>query len=210
VSKKLQDKRERRLAEQRRREAQRKAARRGNLVTVAVVVVVVAVVAGVVIQQRLAESAPVGVAAGEAGCTPIETHEIEGNQHVDEGTEVDYQTTPPSSGNHYETPADPGFYSSEVPAETLVHNLEHGQIVFWYRPDAPQEVADDLERIVGDGGVALLAVPSAEVPDGANFAMSAWGATQACERVSQVVIDRFRERYQGNGPEQVGVPTFEA
>jgi Protein of unknown function (DUF3105) len=209
MSKKLQAKQERRLAEQRRREAQRKAARKGNLVTAGIIAVVVIAVAAVLAPEFLDRGeADVGSDPAAAECSPIETHPSEGNDHVDEGTDVHYKTIPPTSGNHYPTPADPGFYSNELPEETLVHNLEHGQIVFWYRPDAPQKVRDEIESVVGQEPIASLAVPYKKVPDNYNFSMTAWGASQSCTQVSQEVIDRFRTRFQGRGPEQVGVPTF--
>ena len=209
MSKKLQAKQERRRAEERRREAQRKAARKGNLMTAGIIAVVVIAVAAVLAPEFLGRGeAEVGGDPGAAGCTPIETHPIEGNDHVEEGTQVHYDTTPPTSGDHYATPADPGFYSSDLPDETLVHNLEHGQIVIWYRPDAPQQVIKDIESVVEQQSVATIGVPYDKVPDDYNFTMTAWGASQSCDRVSQEVIDRFRTRFQGRGPEQVGVPTF--
>jgi hypothetical protein len=209
VSKKLQAKQERRLAEQRRREAQRRAARRGNLVTIGVAAAVVAVVAVLVAADRMTENAPVGASAAAANCSSIATHPIEGRQHVEPGSTVDYRTSPPTSGDHYPDPADPGFYSGPLPAEMLLHNLEHGQIVIWYRPDAPQETIDDLEMIVAQQPVATLAVPYQDLPGDRNLVLTAWGASVECDAVSQDAVDRFRERFQGRGPEQVpGVLPF--
>ena len=209
MSKKLQAKQERRLAEERRRQAQRKAARQGNLVTAGIILVVAAVVGGLILTELLGRNEAVGGGAGQAGCTDIQIHDAEGNTHVQDGATVDYRTEPPTSGDHYATPADPGFYTTELPAETLVHNLEHGQIVFWYRPDAPESVKDDIERLAEQEPIATLAVPYENVPDGFTFSMSAWGASQSCERVSQEVVDRFRTRFQGRGPERVEeIPTF--
>jgi hypothetical protein len=210
VSKKLQAKQERRVAEQRRREAQRKAARRGNLVTGGIIAVVVAVVVALIGPELLGRNAAVGVAPGEAGCTGIKTHPEEGKQHVEAGTKLDYDTAPPTSGDHYDTPADFGFYTSPIAPEALVHNLEHGQIVIWYRPDAPQGVVDDIDRLTGQDPTATVAAPYQGVPEGANFSVTAWRASMDCELVSQELVDRFRTRFQGRGPERVpGIPTFE-
>ena len=208
MSRKLQEKQDRRLAEKHRREAQRRAARRGNLITIAVAVVVAAVVGVSIFLARAEEDAPVGGAAAAAGCTDVATHPSEGRQHVDDGTDVGYETSPPTSGNHYENYADPGFYPDPVPEEALVHNLEHGQIVIWYRPDAPQDVLADIESLVEQQPVATLAAPYEDLDEPYNFALTAWGASMPCERVSQDVVDRFRARFQGRGPENVGVPTF--
>ncbi|CAN5702402.1 hypothetical protein BH24ACT26_BH24ACT26_05080 [soil metagenome] len=209
MSKKLQAKQERRRAEQRRRDAQRRAARRGNLVTVGIAVAVAAVVAVLVWQGRAAENAPVGGDAAEAGCTPIETHPIEGQEHVEQGTDVTYETTPPTSGNHFPTPADPGFYPSPIAEEALVHNLEHGQIVIWYRAGASQDTIDDIEQIVDQEPITTLAAPYEGVEEPHDLVLTGWGTSQSCSGVSQEVVDRFRTRFQGRGPETVpGIPPF--
>ncbi len=64
-----------------------------------------------------------------------ETHEIEGSQHIPDGTKVDYKTNPPTSGNHFAQPANWGAYDHELPDEQLVHNLEHGGVTIFYNPD---------------------------------------------------------------------------
>jgi len=83
-----------------------------------------------------------GSSIAAASCDPVAVHAATGNQdHVAEGTKVDYAETPPDSGKHYPTPAPftKHFYAEadRPPVETLVHNLEHGYTVVWYRADAP-------------------------------------------------------------------------
>lgn len=211
MSKKLEQKQARREAEERKRAERAKAARKRNLTTLLVALLVGGLVVYLVLAER--ESSNVtddfGVAADEANCTEIETQEDEGRGHVDEGTDVQYGSTPPTSGEHSSVTANPGFSSDPVAEENAVHNLEHGQIVIWYSPDAPQDVIDDIETYVDDGGIALLGIPYDQLPSGYNFAISAWGASQACEQVSGAVLGPFRERFQGLGPENVGIPRYE-
>jgi hypothetical protein len=208
VSKKLQAKQERRIAEEQRRAAARRASQRGNLTTVAIALVIVVVVVGLILMDRRAVDAPVGGDAAAANCADIETHEPQGREHVQPGTAVDYQTTPPTSGPHYPSPADPGFYSQPVPEGALLHNLEHAQIVVWYDPEAPREVRDQLQSLVEQEPVATLAAPYDNLPDPHNLALTAWGASQMCEGIAQDVVDEFRARFQGRGPESVGIPPF--
>jgi hypothetical protein len=211
TSKKLEAKRARRLADERKAAEQRKAARRRSLITMGLALVVGAVVVFLIISQRVGpkKSNDVGgpTSAAAAGCTAIETHPIEGRTHVPEGTHVDYKTDPPTSGNHWPpgSQAGPGFYATPVESERLVHNLEHGQIVIWYKPDAPQDVKDKLEQVTGQDPVALIAVPYDYSGPG-EYALTAWGVTQECGQVSQTVIDDFRKAYQGQGPEKVTPP----
>ena len=151
----------------------------------------------------------------EAGCDEIEEHGEEGNNHVDAGTDVEYETSPPTSGDHWETPSDHGFYPDVIPEESLVHNLEHGQIVIWYDPDATAETKDDLEAFAesaneGEPTGPVIAAPYADVPEGKSFVLTAWTASQACSAYSLDAINGFRETYQGRGPETGIVPTFES
>lgn len=210
MSKKLQEKQQRRLAEERRREEQQRAARRRNLVTISVAAVVVALVVGSIFYQRQQEEKTlenVGVAASEAGCEAIERPEEQGRDHIEEGAPHDpYNTSPPTSGPHYGTPAQPDFYASALPPEQLVHNLEHGQIVIWYRPDAPQETIDAIEALTEQEPGATVASPYEDIEEPYTFALTGWQGLQRCTRVSQEVVDDFRRAFQGKGPEALTPP----
>lgn len=207
MSKKLEEKQQRRLAEERRERELKTAKRRRSLVTLGTALLVTALVVFLIVNERQgAEN--VGVSEQEAGCTEVETHETLGREHVEEGTPVQYNTSPPTSGPHYQNFSDPGFFDTPVQQERLVHNLEHGQLVFWYRPDAPEATIQNLRDIVNSDRIALLATPHEGVESPYEFVMTAWGASQRCQEVSQEVVDNFRARFQGRGPEQVGIPVF--
>jgi hypothetical protein len=217
VSKKLQKKQQRRLAEEAKRAQQRKEHRTANLITIGIAAIVAIAVGVLVVQQRddSAPTANVGVSASEANCSELETFDSEGNKHLDAGTPVDYQANPPTTGDHWppDQVSDPGFFAEPVEPERLVHNQEHGQIVIWNKPDAPQEVIDDVEAMVTQEPVNIAA-PWDDIEEPYNFALTAWsgdgnqGVQMRCELASQQVWDDFREDYQGRGPEQVGIPTF--
>ena len=87
-----------------------------------------------------------------AGCSAPAENTATGNQnHVPDGTKVTYDRLPPDSGPHYASPAPftKHFYTAaDRPAvETLVHNLEHGYTVAWYRADAPSDQVSALQDI---------------------------------------------------------------
>jgi hypothetical protein len=55
-----------------------------------------------------------------------------------------YNSDPPTSGPHYPQPLNAGFYDTnnyKYPAGYLVHNLEHGYVIFWYNCDKLSESA---------------------------------------------------------------------
>ena len=217
MSKKLQEKQRKRLADQARRAQQKQAARRSNLVTAGIAVLVIGVVAALIINDRTASSTPVpdGVAASEAGCGEVGEFEEVSREHIEVGAEhEDYNSSPPTSGPHYELPADGGFYPSPLPPEQLVHNLEHGQIVIWYRPDASEATVEGLQALVEsanqrarDSGTLepLVASPYDDIEGDSDYVVTAWTHSQSCLDYSRAAIDAFRRDFQGRGPEQVGV-----
>lgn len=218
VSKKLEEKQRRRIEQERReRQAKRESLRR-NLITLLAVVIVGGIVVTLIARERGGGESPTGVDLSAAGCTEIERPPEQGAQHVPDGTRVQYSTTPPTSGDHYGEPAGAGFYpptgESRVPDEQYVHNLEHGQVVIWYSPTAPPDLRENIENYIDSQpskySLTLIGVPYDQVPAGANYSMTAWGAMQSCEEFSAEAIDNFRAEFQGKGPEQIpNIPPFE-
>lgn len=213
VSKKLEEKQRRRLAEERKQKEHQRAVRRRNFVTIGIAVLVgTIVVLAVVFQRQAEETTDVGVAEGQAGCTAVKEQEDQGADHIPVGSPHDpYLGPAPSSGPHYaapDGPVEPGFYDTELPAEGVVHNLEHGQIVVYYRPDAPEEVIANIEDIVDQERFATVAIPFSGLQTEKNFVLAAWTVTQECDQVSQTVVDEFRRAYQGQSPEPL-TPRFE-
>lgn len=213
MSKKLEEKQARRLAEERRKAQQRKESLRRNLITIGMAVLVAAIVVVAIVMQRGSGGGAVpdkvGVAASEANCGEIETFEEQEAAHINVGDAHDpYNSSPPTSGPHYEVPAESTFFTEAIPVEQPVHNLEHGMIVVWYAPDAPGETLEAIQDLVRQEPLATLAVPYTDIESPYQFVLTAWTALQRCEKVSQDVVDDFRREYQGKGPEQIA-PLFE-
>lgn len=56
-----------------------------------------------------------------------------GRGHVQIGTEVTYNSNPPTSGKHYGDWVRAGVYDSERDDRNLVHSLEHGYVIMHYK-----------------------------------------------------------------------------
>lgn len=207
MSKKLQEKQQRRLAEEAKKQEARRAARRRNLVTVGLAAVVTAGVVFLVINDRKANEAPqgvIGVSATEAGCTDAEEFDEQGRGHIEDGAPHDpYNSDPPTSGPHYAQPAPLGFYpvGSNLPPEQLIHNLEHGQIVIWYRPDISESSIDALEQIADKYAESTVVAPYSGIEVQFSYAVTGWTALEKCAQVSEAAINEFRKDYQGAAPE---------
>lgn len=211
MSKKLEQKQARREAEERRKAEARKAAVRRNILTIGTAILVAGIVIAAIVLQRESGGIDeeVGVAAEEANCGDIETFEKQEADHIDVGAAHEpYNSSPPTSGPHYEVPADSTFFTEPQQPEQLLHNLEHGQIVIWYDPDAPPETQQQIENLVRQEPLATVALPYTDIETPYRLALTAWGASQLCEQVSQQVVNNFRREYQGKGPEKIA-PVFD-
>lgn len=133
--------------------------------------------------------------------------------HLGECTAIEYDTNPPSGGDHYG--AWPAFqsYDFAVPAGYLVHALEHGAVVFWYNcPDGcPAEVAEVEAFISGlpqDPACAgtsadrrVILVPSPELH--ARWAASAWGFALTASCFDAEAFEGFYLEHYAQGREDL-------
>jgi hypothetical protein len=144
-------------------------------------------------------------AAAKAAECKVEQHPTEGQKHV--SGHVDYKTNPPSSGNHFEIPAEDGPYAPEsAPStEALVHALEHGRVIFWYQPTASPELKGQLKSLYDEDTYHTLLAPNErKMPD--EVAASSWTRTITCPKVTDKTWDAlrlFRDRYRDQAPERV-------
>jgi hypothetical protein len=153
-------------------------------------------------------------AAKDAGCT-LRTFTPGANDrsHV-EGT-VRYKQNPPVFGPHNPTWASDGDYVGQgaPPTEKLVHALEHGRVIIWYKPTLPQREISQLETLFSEPmegkpeGYKQILVERPSLPG--PVAASAWGQQLVCPKFNAQVFDAlrtFRVAYVDKGPESVPFP----
>jgi hypothetical protein len=117
-----------------------------------------------------------------------------GNAHVLQGERVtNYNSVPPTSGQHWPAPAPWGIKDTQLPNETTTHNLEHGGIVIAYNNLTPAET-DQLKTIVrqlmSSGFPKIILEPYNELRD-AKVALTAWTWLYKLPTVDQAQIIRF-------------------
>lgn len=133
----------------------------------------------------------------------VQAFASEGAIHVPYGERVNYRSNPPHSGAHYATPANPGFYRTQIPDEVVVHNLEHGHIVLYYKPGAltgeDEEYVARLAKTYTATWAAFLAVPRAEMDH--PLVLAAWRHLMPMETLDRTLVEAFIDRFIGRGPE---------
>lgn len=127
---------------------------------------------------------------------------ILGRDHVPEGTKVtNYNSNPPTSGNHWQRAADWGFYSVTLPDEQLVHNLEHGGIWISYKDikDINEETGKKLESIAEKYPQAVIITERPK--NDTKFAIASWGRLTKLDSFDQEYVERFIRANINNSPE---------
>lgn len=120
----------------------------------------------------------------------------------------EYNSDPPTSGLHYADTAQAGFYDENIytyPAGYLVHNLEHGYVIFWYNCDLLDDTAcSELKSQIGSvmdelGGLKMIAYPwnSIDVP----VVMTSWGRLQRFESFDPEQAKAFYRANLNKAPE---------
>ena len=130
-------------------------------------------------------------------------HETIGQTHVKEGTHVEYNSIPATSGDHWPQWSRCGFFEEGLDDERIVHNLEHSNIVVSYNLDTPEEV-QELRDVMDDVGLAraLGVTRFYDKIDPGTVALSAWGVSDTMTGIDEERINTFFDTYGGTlGPE---------
>lgn len=146
--------------------------------------------------------APTGPTPSPSACAPLEAPANEGRGHVAPGDRVDYQSYPPTSGDHAVAAAVPGWYDVAPPVEELVHSIEHGFIVA-YLPDIDDPLAAELrtryDALVAEGYGGLIVVPDDAILD--PMTLTSWDRLQRCVRIDPDSFEAFVREHYAQAPE---------
>jgi Protein of unknown function (DUF3105) len=151
----------------------------------------------------------------DASCpVTIDSPPVLSRTHVPEGSMIQWNSNPPSSGDHYPIWAAFQEYTTPVPRGYYVHDLEHGAVVFLYNcGDAGCADVVSALRAVSDSipddplcasqgtGVRVRTVitpdPLIDVP----VAAAAWGWTYKAQCADVPSLKQFALDHYGQGPE---------
>ncbi len=134
-----------------------------------------------------------------------------GDHITDDVNPNPYNSNPPTSGHHYARWLDAGFYEVVKPADGpfpeghLVHNLEHGYIIFWYNckivSDSECATMKSQIKAVMDSAqnFKLIAYPweSINVP----VAMTSWGYRLMMKTFDANLAKSFIDQHRNRAPE---------
>ena len=153
-------------------------------------------------------------AAKAAGCE-LRSYRAKSRKHLtDLSQKVDYASSPPTSGMHYQEWADDQAYSDPPDVKMLVHTLEHGRIVIWFKRGLPAQQRADLKAFYDDDPYQMVLVPD-ETGMTYDVAATAWnrdpvplgtGRLMGCPKYDDEVftaLETFKDEHRSRGPEAV-------
>jgi hypothetical protein len=151
----------------------------------------------------------------DASClVTVESPEILPSPHIGNETPAQYNSNPPSSGPHFAVWAAFKEYDKPVDRRYLVHSMEHGAVVIFYKCDdagaCPQIAAaraaaaavPDDPACSGQGArvrVIIVPDPLLDVP----LAVAAWGWVYKAQCVDRPTLEQFVREHYAQGPEDL-------
>ena len=160
------------------------------------------------------EVSDVDEAAKAAGCE-LKSFRANSREHTEDIAEqIGYSSTPPTSGKHYVQPAEDGAYDEAPDAKQLVHTMEHGRVIVWFKRNLPEQQRANLKALFDEDTYQLVITPD---PTRMKYqvAATAWnaeptpngtGRLMGCPRMNDDVFDAlraFKDEHRSNGPEAV-------
>ncbi|MCC5661872.1 DUF3105 domain-containing protein [Nostoc sp. XA010] len=126
-----------------------------------------------------------------------------GQEHVEVGTSITYNSNPPTSGPHYSYPAAWGIYKHPPADGFLVHNLEHGGVIISYNPKQikDQELTQlrQQARSLSYFNGRIILTPRLNLDT--SIALTAWNYLQELDRYNSTAVKVFYDTHIARGPE---------
>jgi|GEM_PF-2161144 len=129
-------------------------------------------------------------------------YESAGRSHIPDSQPREYNSNPPTSGNHnprWITPI--GTFTEELNEYMLVHNLEHGHVWLSYR-DAGDTEAIALLRAIQEKYPDRTIVTYRPAND-TRIAAAAWTRLLTLDELDSDQLEAFIVRWSDNAPESI-------
>ena len=128
----------------------------------------------------------------------VEEFPIEGRDHISAGTDVEYQTNPPTSGSHLGQAENWGVYSKEIDDKAAIHGLEHGGIWISYK-DIDDQTKEVIETIGKENSQSVIVSP--RDANDSKIVVASWGRMMKLEEVDKALIQKYIDSYINRSPE---------
>lgn len=111
-----------------------------------------------------------------------------GQEHVPDGTKVEYNSNPPTSGSHYADWTRAGVYDKSISDGHLIHSLEHGYVVVSYNCEKLVSIPQSLVPVAYAHKEELVpqATESADATESAQALGGKWESQNCRDLVAKL------------------------
>ena len=153
-------------------------------------------------------------AAEAAGCE-LKSFRANSREHTEDLAEqIGYSSSPPTSGKHFVEPAEDGAYDDAPDVKQLVHTMEHGRVIIWFKRNLPADDRADLKALFDEDTYQMVITPDsgdmkyqvAATARNADPQHNGTGRLLGCPKMDDGVFDAiraFKDEHRSNGPEPV-------
>jgi hypothetical protein len=115
-----------------------------------------------------------------------------------------YNSNPPTSGPHTGNQvAGPGIKDEPIPDEIVVHSLEHGAVVLWYKTSMDEESINRLKKVFAESSGKKIMIPRENMDT--PIALTSWGYLLRLDSVDEDKIQAFIETNSDRAPEKAPI-----
>jgi Protein of unknown function (DUF3105) len=140
-------------------------------------------------------AAALAAARQSAGSSGVKTFPSAGRNHITADQQPsNWNSNPPTSGDHLGSPLPPGVYDNEQDPRALVHNMEHGYVVILYKGIPADQVEQLTKFVEARDGQKLVLAPYSALPSN-GVALAAWQNLETMQRVNMDVVQAFVNDY---------------
>ena len=129
----------------------------------------------------------------------------QGAVHVASGeSHPSYNSNPPTSGWHFgDGVAGPGIKDKPVPDELVLHSMEHGAAVLWYKDDLPKVEVEKITKAFNNASGKKIMLPRKELD--VPVALTSWGYLLKLKTIDEAKIKEFIETNNDRAPEKAPI-----
>src|SRR3989344_3346899 len=128
----------------------------------------------------------------------------EGAEHVGRNeTHSAYKSNPPTSGPHWVGVAGPGIKTEAVPDELVLHSMEHGAAVVWYREGLESSELEKIKTAFNDASGKKIMLPRKDLD--VPVALTSWGRVLPLDTIDYGKIRSFIETNNNRAPEKAPI-----
>ena len=127
-----------------------------------------------------------------------------GGEHVARGkSHIAYNSNPPTSGPHWTDVAGPGIKDVPVPDELVLHSMEHGAAVIWYREGLNQSDVNKIKEAFNNSSGKKIMLPRKDLD--VPVALTSWDYLLKLETIDEIKIKEFIETNNDRAPEKAPI-----